>query len=123
MAAEYRRELSVKVFSGQCRLIEIGFRQGGPAGYGLRKILIHGARTAMRIKRDRVPIIELPLTDRVCELSELPLNTLHLSDFNFHSYFGPPVQKLFRFSISLNSSLHHFRRQRARSPWTDHRHQ
>ena len=31
MAAEYSRELSVKVFSGQCRLIELGFRQGGPA--------------------------------------------------------------------------------------------
>ena len=36
MAAEYSRELSVKVFSGQCRLIELGFRQGGPAGYGLQ---------------------------------------------------------------------------------------
>lgn len=34
MAAGYSRELSVKVFSGQCRLIELGFRQGGPAGYG-----------------------------------------------------------------------------------------
>jgi len=30
----------VKVFSGQCRLIEMGFRQGGPAGYGLRRQLI-----------------------------------------------------------------------------------
>jgi DNA invertase Pin-like site-specific DNA recombinase len=40
MAAEYSRELSVKVFSGQCRLIELGFRQGGPAGFGLRRQLI-----------------------------------------------------------------------------------
>jgi len=40
MAAEYSRELSVKVFSGQCRLIEMGFRQGGPAGFGLRRQLI-----------------------------------------------------------------------------------
>ena len=40
MAAEYSRELSVKVISGQCRLIELGFRQGGPAGYGLRRQLI-----------------------------------------------------------------------------------
>src|SRR5271156_4129053 len=46
MAAEYSRELSVKVFSGQCRLIEMGFRQGGPAGYGLRRQLID---------RDQVP--------------------------------------------------------------------
>lgn len=40
MAAEYSRELSVKVFSGQCRLIELGFRQGGAAGFGLRRQLI-----------------------------------------------------------------------------------
>src|SRR5713226_8370428 len=32
MAAEYSRELSTKVFVGQCRLIELGYRQGGPAG-------------------------------------------------------------------------------------------
>ena len=35
MAAEYSRELSSKVFQGQCRLIELGFRQGGAAGFGL----------------------------------------------------------------------------------------
>ncbi|MGE0252420.1 MAG: recombinase family protein [Dongiaceae bacterium] len=40
MAGEYSRELSGKVFAGQCRLIEMGFRQGGPAGYGLRRALV-----------------------------------------------------------------------------------
>lgn len=40
MAGEYSRELSAKVFAGQCRLIELGFRQGGSAGYGLRRILL-----------------------------------------------------------------------------------
>lgn len=40
MAGEYSRELSAKVFAGQCRLIEKGYRQGGPAGYGLRRMLI-----------------------------------------------------------------------------------
>jgi DNA invertase Pin-like site-specific DNA recombinase len=40
MAGEYSRELSVKVFNGQCRLIGLGFRQGGPAGYGLRRQLV-----------------------------------------------------------------------------------
>jgi DNA invertase Pin-like site-specific DNA recombinase len=40
MAGEYSRELSAKVFTGQCRLIELGFRQGGPAGYGLRRRLL-----------------------------------------------------------------------------------
>jgi DNA invertase Pin-like site-specific DNA recombinase len=40
MAGEYSRELSIKVFAGQCRLIELGFRQGGPAGFGLRRQLV-----------------------------------------------------------------------------------
>lgn len=44
MAGEYSRELSVKVFAGQCRLIELGFRQGGPAGFGLRRLLIDEQR-------------------------------------------------------------------------------
>jgi len=40
MAGEYSRELSSKVFKGQCKLIELGYRQGGPAGFGLRRMLI-----------------------------------------------------------------------------------
>ncbi|MBY0303588.1 MAG: recombinase family protein [Sphingomonas sp.] len=49
MAGEYSRELSVKVFAGQCRLIEKGYRQGGPAGFGLRRTLIdeNGATKAV----------------------------------------------------------------------------
>lgn len=43
MAGEYSRELSSKVFIGQCRLIELGFRQGGPPGFGLRRMLIDQA--------------------------------------------------------------------------------
>lgn len=40
MAGEYSRELSAKVFTGQCRLIRLGFRQGGAAGFGLRRQLV-----------------------------------------------------------------------------------
>ncbi len=43
MAGEYSRELSAKVFKGQCNLIQKGYRQGGPAGYGLRRMLIDQA--------------------------------------------------------------------------------
>ncbi|MFL5329208.1 MAG: recombinase family protein [Gemmataceae bacterium] len=43
MAGEYSRELSAKVFQGQCRLIELGYRQGGIAGYGLRRMLVSHA--------------------------------------------------------------------------------
>jgi len=44
MAGEYSRELSVKVCKGQCTLIEKGFRQGGHAGFGLRRALIDEQR-------------------------------------------------------------------------------
>jgi DNA invertase Pin-like site-specific DNA recombinase len=40
MAGEYSRELSTKVFKGQCKLMQLGYRQGGPAGYGLRRMLV-----------------------------------------------------------------------------------
>jgi len=40
MAGEYSRELSTKVFQGACRLIQMGYKQGGMAGYGLRRLLV-----------------------------------------------------------------------------------
>jgi DNA invertase Pin-like site-specific DNA recombinase len=40
MAGEYSRELSAKVFKGQSRLIQLGYRQGGPAGFGLQRMLL-----------------------------------------------------------------------------------
>ena len=40
MAGEYSRELGVKVAAGQRRLAELGFWQGGPAGYGFRRVLV-----------------------------------------------------------------------------------
>jgi DNA invertase Pin-like site-specific DNA recombinase len=69
MAGEYSRELSVKVFAGQGRQIELGRRQGGPAGYGLRRALIdqsgafkaelaHGEQKS--IQTDRVVLIAGP---------------------------------------------------------------
>src|SRR5450756_1679128 len=63
MAGEYSRELSVKVFTGQCRLIELGFRQGGPAGYGLRRRLVDQAgATKSELTRGEHKSIQ---TDRV----------------------------------------------------------
>jgi DNA invertase Pin-like site-specific DNA recombinase len=40
MAGEYSRELGVKVLAGQKRLAHLGFKQGGVAGYGLRRMLV-----------------------------------------------------------------------------------
>lgn len=49
MAAECSRELSGKVFAGQCRLIELGFRQGGSPGFGLRRLLIDQNRNSKTV--------------------------------------------------------------------------
>ncbi|KAB0331038.1 recombinase family protein [Janthinobacterium sp. PLB04] len=46
MAAEYSRELSSKVFAAQCRFVEMGFKQGGRAGFGLRRIPISASGKA-----------------------------------------------------------------------------
>jgi DNA invertase Pin-like site-specific DNA recombinase len=73
MAGEYSRELSTKVFKGQCRLIELGFRQGGAAGYGLRRLLVDQMgkpKTELRpgeqksLQTDRVVLVPGPVEER-----------------------------------------------------------
>jgi DNA invertase Pin-like site-specific DNA recombinase len=49
MAAEYSRELSHKVFAGQSHLIRLGYRQGGHAGFGLRRLLVDQERNPKAI--------------------------------------------------------------------------
>ena len=63
MAGEYSRELSVKVFGGQANLIRLGFRQGGAAGFGLRRILVdeHGTPKTPLVRGEHKSIA----TDRV----------------------------------------------------------
>src|SRR5262245_26765351 len=72
MAGEYSRELSSKVFQGQCRLIELGYRQGGMAGYGLRRMLINqaGERKSLlargeqkSLQTDRVVLVPGPVEE------------------------------------------------------------
>ena len=69
MAGEYSRELSSKVFQGACRLIQLGFKQGGTAGFGLRRMLIDqsGERKTMlkmgeqkSIQTDRIILVRGP---------------------------------------------------------------
>ena len=40
MAGEYSRELSAKTFAGQSHLVTLGYKMGGKAGYGLRRMLV-----------------------------------------------------------------------------------
>ena len=69
MAAEYSRELSTKVFQGACRVVKLGFRQGGAAGFGLRRVLLdqRGEKKATlkmgeqkSIQTDRVVLVAGP---------------------------------------------------------------
>lgn len=69
MAAEYSRELSVKVLAGQRRIAQLGFKQGGVPGYGLRRMLVASDGTFKQllangerksIATDRVTLVHGP---------------------------------------------------------------
>jgi len=67
MAGEYVRELSGKVFAGQCRLVRKGYKPGGVAGYGLRRLLLTPSGKPKTILRDG---------ERKCLASERVIYTL-----------------------------------------------
>ena len=46
MSGAYSQDLSKKVFLGASRLVELGFRQGGAPGLGLRRLLVDQDRNA-----------------------------------------------------------------------------
>jgi DNA invertase Pin-like site-specific DNA recombinase len=75
MAAEFSRELSVKVLDGQKRLARLGFKQGGVPGYGLRRMLVGGNGTPKQllasgerksIATDRVTLVHGPAFEVAC---------------------------------------------------------
>lgn len=75
MAGEYSRELSVKVFAGLQRLARLGFKQGGMAGYGLRRLLVSADGTPKQqlafgerksIATDRVILVPGPAEEVRC---------------------------------------------------------
>jgi DNA invertase Pin-like site-specific DNA recombinase len=79
MAGEYSRELSAKVFIGQCRLVELGYRQGGAPGFGLRRLLLDqtGARKGLldrgqqkSLQADRV-VLTLGPADEVANVRRI----------------------------------------------------
>lgn len=72
MAGEYSRELSAKVFQGACRLIRLGYKQGGTAGFGMRRMLIDqegNRKTQLKIgeqksiQTDRVILVPGPVDE------------------------------------------------------------
>ena len=75
MAAEYSRELGVKVLEGQKRLAHLGFKQGGVPGYGLRRLLVSEDRRPKQelatgerksIATDRVVLVHGPTEEVKC---------------------------------------------------------
>ena len=75
MAAEYSRELGLKSFAGQKRIAELGFRAGGAAGYGLRRLLLSpDGRPKQQLRRgerkslatDRVILVPGPDNEIAC---------------------------------------------------------
>jgi len=93
MAAEYSRELSGKVFRAQCRLTAAGFKQGGSAGYGLRRasIAVDGKVTRIlemgerkNLPTDRVAFVHGPAEEvavvrdifEMCTVKMMPDNRI-----------------------------------------------
>ena len=70
MAGEYSRELGCKVYAGQKKLAQLGYRQGGPPGYGLRRLLVSedGTRKQILLAGQRKSIA----ADRVIQVGGRP---------------------------------------------------
>ncbi|WP_271566532.1 recombinase family protein [Bradyrhizobium sp. CCBAU 11386] len=72
-AADYSKQLSKKVFQGQCHVVTLGYWRGGPAGYGLRRMLLneagkpkgvlqHGQRK--NLKNERIVLVPGPASEQ-----------------------------------------------------------
>jgi DNA invertase Pin-like site-specific DNA recombinase len=79
MAGEFSRELSGKVFAAQSNIVRLGFRSGGPAGFGLRRMVIDSegnprfllaARQRKAVSTDRVILVPGP-PDEIAIVGEI----------------------------------------------------
>jgi DNA invertase Pin-like site-specific DNA recombinase len=86
MAAEYSRELSAKVFAAQSRFARLGFNQGAPVVFGLRRLLVDSNSKAKQIlnpaehkavQTDRVLLVPGPLEEVRTVRKIFDLCTLH----------------------------------------------
>jgi DNA invertase Pin-like site-specific DNA recombinase len=75
MAAEYSRELSVKVYEGQKRIAQLGFKNGGTPGYGMRRMMVAsdgthkhllGPGECKSLATDRVSLVPGPTEEVEC---------------------------------------------------------
>jgi DNA invertase Pin-like site-specific DNA recombinase len=88
IAAEQSRALSTKVFEGQSRLIRLGYRQGGVAGFGLRRSLIDSqGQLRMPLEVNERKAIQ---TDRVV-LTPGPTSEVELVNWIFQTFVEDDV--------------------------------
>jgi len=75
MAAEYSREMGVRVFAAAKNLAELGFKQGGRPGYGLRRLMVSSDGQRRKIlstgeikalRTDRVILVPGPKEEVEC---------------------------------------------------------
>ncbi|MEY9466257.1 DNA invertase Pin-like site-specific DNA recombinase [Bradyrhizobium ottawaense] len=72
-AADFSKQLSKKVFQGQCHVVTLGYWRGGPAAYGLRRMLLDEAGKPKGIlqygqrknlKSDRITLVPGPASEQ-----------------------------------------------------------
>lgn len=70
MAGEFSRDLSAKVWNAQCRLVALGYKMGGKAGYGHQRMLVGSDGKPKQILRNGEH--KSIVTDRVILVPGLP---------------------------------------------------
>jgi DNA invertase Pin-like site-specific DNA recombinase len=120
MAGEFSRELGVKVSAGKARIGKMGFRIGGPPGFGLRRQLVaDGAvpgqllvtRQRKSIQTDRVRLVpgpadEIELIHRIYRdyiyLRRSERDIAHELNRERHTHFGRPWSRALVRTILTN---------------------
>lgn len=83
MAAEYSRNLSDKVFRGCRKIAEQGYRAGGPAPYGLKRILLDEQRNYVQ---DLRPGQHKSINNQRVSLAPGPVNEVKVINEIFRSF-------------------------------------
>jgi len=112
MAAEFSRELSIKVHTGHCRIASLGFRVGGPVAFGFRRELIDESKQSKGwLRRGERKSLQ---TDRVLLRLGSPVEAT-IVRWIFHKFV---VERKSDAEIARQLNLAHIQNHGAR-PWTD----
>ena len=99
MAAEYSRELSVKVHAGACRMARMGFKSGGPTPYALQRVLVNEkSQTKELLKKGERKYIQ---TDHV-RLQPGELREVTVVKWIFHRFLDVRSEKAIARELTQN---------------------